>query len=298
MGQIPAPLRFSMPRRRTPSQETTRTSLVAPLGEAKERVNRQLDEGNGLLSTHIRTGEELEQLRASYNSWHDFTRELLNQIFNNDEIAHEFSFVGAAVLNIGFQTLQQQTEELKKDLQGDLGRLQSISKRLELFPIRTSEGEASDPAPVEIVQLLTSRFHLVTRQLRQRREQRTTLEVNDEYDVQDLLHALLRIYFDDIRPEEWTPSYAGGSSRMDFLLKSEQIVIEVKKTRQGLGVREVREQLSVDIINYRSHPDCKTLFCFVYDPDVYISNPIGIENDLSRPIDGMMVKVVITPKGQ
>jgi hypothetical protein len=25
--------------------------------------------------------------------------------------------------------------------------------------------------------------------------------------------------FDDIRPEEYTPSYAGGSSRIDFLLE-------------------------------------------------------------------------------
>ena len=28
--------------------------------------------------------------------------------------------------------------------------------------------------------------------------------------------------FDDIRPEEYTPSYAGGSSRIDFLLKDEK----------------------------------------------------------------------------
>ena len=42
--------------------------------------------------------------------------------------------------------------------------------------------------------------------------------MEDEYDVQDLFHALLTIYFEDIRKEEWSPSYAGGASRMDFLL--------------------------------------------------------------------------------
>ncbi|GLR97208.1 hypothetical protein GCM10007858_48480 [Bradyrhizobium liaoningense] len=65
---------------------------------------------------------------------------------------------------------------------------------------------------------VAERLHAVIRQLRERREERPTLEVEDEYDVQDLFHALLIIYFDDIRKEEWSPSYAGGASRMDFLL--------------------------------------------------------------------------------
>lgn len=43
--------------------------------------------------------------------------------------------------------------------------------------------------------------------------------MNDEYDVQDIIHALLKIEFDDIRPEEWGTSYAGSNSRMDFYLK-------------------------------------------------------------------------------
>ncbi|MCZ8227650.1 MAG: hypothetical protein O9249_00855, partial [Burkholderiaceae bacterium] len=53
------------------------------------------------------------------------------------------------------------------------------------------------------------RFHAVAVQLRDRYSGRPTLDVNDEYDVQDLMHALLRLHFDDVRPEEWVPSYAG-----------------------------------------------------------------------------------------
>ena len=82
------------------------------------------------------------------------------------------------------------------------------------------------------LELIFSRFHKVARQLRSRYNGRKTLEIEDEYDTQDLLHALLQLYFNDIRAEEWTPSYAGGCARMDFLLKNEKIVIEVKK--QGL----------------------------------------------------------------
>ncbi|MFC1712719.1 hypothetical protein ACFL6S_03560 [Candidatus Poribacteria bacterium] len=127
---------------------------------------------------------------------------------------------------------------------------------------------------------LCKRFHLVARQLRSRRENRATLEIEDEYDVQDLLHALLKIFFDDVRPEEWTPSYAGSSSRMDFLLKIEKIVVEVKKTRKGLKDKEIGDQLLIDIGRYRSHPDCETLVCFVYDPEGRISNSSGLATDL------------------
>ncbi|WP_445923668.1 PD-(D/E)XK nuclease domain-containing protein, partial [Klebsiella pneumoniae] len=85
---------------------------------------------------------------------------------------------------------------------------------------------------------ICSRFHLVANQLKTRHSNRESLVISDEYDVQDLLHALLHIYFDDIRPEEWTPNYAGGSSRVDFLLKNEVIIIEVKKTRATLKAKD------------------------------------------------------------
>jgi len=146
--------------------------------------------------------------------------------------------------------------------------------------------------PMVTLERICSRFHAVVRQLRSRRENRPTLEVDDEYDVQDLLHALLKIFFDDIRPEEWTPSYAGGSARMDFLLKPEQTVIEVKKTRKGLGDKEVGEQLIIDKAKYAAHPACKKLICFVYDPEGRVANPRGIETDLASSGEGELEVVV------
>ena len=148
-----------------------------------------------------------------------------------------------------------------------------------------------------LLETICLRFHLVVRQLRDRRDDRPTLDVSDEYDVQDLLHALLHLFFEDIRPEEWTPSYAGKSGRMDFLLKKESIVVEAKKTRKGLGAKELGDELIVDIERYKQHPDCKTLFCFVYDPDARVANPRGIEGDLSRKEGDLTVKVFIVPRG-
>ncbi|MFH1084376.1 MAG: hypothetical protein V1772_01250, partial [Chloroflexota bacterium] len=99
------------------------------------------------------------------------------------------------------------------------------------------------------------------------------------------------------RCEEWTPSYAGSSARVDFLLKQDQLVIEVKKTRRGLGAKELGEQLLIDIAKYAAHRDCRQLVCFVYDPDGLITNPRGIENDLSKQHGGLVVKVIVAPTG-
>lgn len=138
------------------------------------------------------------------------------------------------------------------------------------------------------------RFHKVARQLRNRHASRKTLEIEDEYDVQDLLHSLLHIYFDDIRDEEWTPSYAGSSARVDFLLKNEKVLVEVKKTRQGLTDKELGNQLIEDIERYKIHPDCNKLICFVYDPEGRIGNPFGVINDLNSRHGGF-ARIVIQP---
>jgi len=151
--------------------------------------------------------------------------------------------------------------------------------------------------PMSLIEKLCTRFHLVAKQLRNRYGNRQTLEVSDEHDVQDLFHSLLKIFFDDIRPEEYTPSYGGKSSRMDFLLKEHQIVIETKMTRKGLGVKEIASQLNDDINRYSEHPDCKTLICFVYDPEGLILNPVGLEKDLSKKQKGLNVKILIRPRG-
>lgn len=151
---------------------------------------------------------------------------------------------------------------------------------------------ASNFQPISKIEKILKRFHIVARQLRDRHSNRPTIDIDDEYDVQDLLHALLKIEFDDIRPEEWTASYAGSCSRMDFLLKSEKIVIETKKTKKGLDAKEIGEQLLIDIAKYQTHSDCKTLICFIYDPEGKIGNPKGLKNDLER-LSSANLKIIV-----
>jgi len=160
----------------------------------------------------------------------------------------------------------------------------------------TSPSVSTIPQGIDGIELVCEKCHTVAKQLRKRRQGRPTLDVQDEYDVQDLLHALLRIFFDDVRPEEWTPSYAVKSARMDFLLPTEKTVIEVKKSRPSLKASDLADELIVDRARYKSHQLCKRLVCFVYDPDGYVANPVGFEADLSGTIDGLEVLVIVAPR--
>ena len=234
-----------------------------------------------------------------YRGWKNTTREFLVQAFGSDS-QNVFAF-GSAGTFAGFLGASEQyyrakrAEALQKQLSILDSALEQLEAALELQPV---EKPAPQPTlPLELVEHMLAKIHQVARQLRSRHAGRPTLEINDEYDIQDLMHGLLRIFFDDIRPEEWTPSYAGGSSRMDFLLKEERLVIEVKKTRPGLSVREIGDQLIIDIAKYAAHPECDTLVCFVYDPEGLVSNPKGLEHDLSREEPRLLVKVIVAPRG-
>ena len=160
-----------------------------------------------------------------------------------------------------------------------------------------NNGVTDDIDAINTLELIFSKFHDIVRQLRKRHDNRVTLNVSDEYDVQDLLHSLLKMFFSDIRPEEVAPSYAGNHRRIDFVLKSEKISIEVKMTRPNLKNREVSKQLNDDIASYKTHPDSDTLICFIYDPDGWIDNPIGFERDVySQSSEKFQVKAFIFPK--
>lgn len=158
-----------------------------------------------------------------------------------------------------------------------------------------AHAQAITPAVEDLLIMLCRRFHLCADELRNRYSDRPGIEITDEYDVQDIMRALLRLHFNDVRPEEWTPSYGGGSARMDFLLKTEQTVVETKKTRKTLTDRGLGSELLVDIGRYAAHPDCKRLVCFVFDPERWIRNPRGLEADLSGKRDNLTVQVIIAP---
>lgn len=133
--------------------------------------------------------------------------------------------------------------------------------------------------PSDIRELLDRLTRGITRAifpLSRRRAGKSVLSLEDEYDVQDLFHSMLRPWVKDIRTEEYTPSYAQTSSRMDFLLKKHRIVVETKFVRDRSHSKKIHQELTIDIAHYRQHPDAGLLWIVVYDPDGHLSNPEGL----------------------
>ena len=256
--------------------------------EAIEKLKRQIQ-----LIDNLKSQPRFSQ---DFTKWKRDTEISIERIFgNNTRHIKDFKNISYSPFVATASTPQKTYEEtFKGGLEKGRMILESMIQEIVDY---WEENNINQPIIPDLnkIELLCNRFDLVARQLKTRHSNRSTIEINDEYDVQDLFHALLTLYFDDIKDEEPTPSYAGGSSRVDFLLKQEQTIIELKKTSENLTAKKVGEQLIIDIARYKSHPDCKTLICFVYDPERRIKNPRGLENDLSKTTDGMIVQVFIRP---
>lgn len=252
-----------------------------------------------LLKSQLHVIPSLKTKRASndFTKWHRDSRIVVERVFGtNAHQTEDFEKIGFSPITVTAGTTDAHYQaSYEKGLQTSSAILASMIKEVSDF---WKENEDTISSVLDANATLTkicSRFHIIARQLQVRQRNKIPFAIDDEYDVQDLFHALLKLDFDDIRTEEWTPSYAGSGSRMDFLLKDEKMVIEIKKTRKGLGQGELGKELIIDIEKYKSHPDCKRLFCFVYDPDGFITNPRGMEKDLNRDSTSPSVRVIIQP---
>ncbi len=283
-----------IPRANEPRVVPQVTATGGPLGK-RSKPSRQ--------TSRLAQVLDLVRATATAKGWE-------SAVISRDKVRQRYGSVEVSKLHGDFQTIEATVEI---SLEGDAVRYPihptDKFRTTGLSDLQTSIGAAirdlpwiqnakdrdvSSTALDDLVRILR-RFHSAARQMRVRHNGRATLDVADEYDVQDLLHALLRSRFDDVRPEEAAPSHAGANSRIDFLLKRERIAIEAKMTRPNLRDKQVGEELLVDIARYRGHPGCDSLVCFVYDPNGYIANPSGLENDLSGNKNGVNVRVVICP---
>ena len=78
--------------------------------------------------------------------------------------------------------------------------------------------------------------------LASRQRGRAAFAITDEYDVQDLFHALLLPAIGDVVPEDPAPKVAGRSSRLDFVSKKARLGFELKHLKSRTDRDRVREE--------------------------------------------------------
>jgi hypothetical protein len=107
-----------------------------------------------------------------------------------------------------------------------------LSQRQILFEAdRLTRTAVVTPEALQLVEVICRRFPELVVGLSKRRLGRAALQIADEYDLQDLLHGLLRVFFDDVRPEELSPSRGGGARESISCLR-------VKRSSSKLRSRE------------------------------------------------------------
>lgn len=152
-----------------------------------------------------------------------------------------------------------------------------------------------DVDAVAIVRQLGDRLIYVQREILDRHADRQTMSFDDEYDDQDLFRGLLRIFFDDVRPENYVPEYAGASSRVDFVLPEFGIAVELKHCHESHTAKKIGDELIIDAKRYAALQDVRHLVCLVMDYSGRLANPRGLEHDLATRStqDGLAVSVAI-----
>lgn len=234
---------------------------------------------------------------TTFQAWQRRTRTVLDKIFLPDS-AHQAEFEGISYRNNFAFSDEGDGPSAKRYRDGLMSAktlLAGMIQELEDFGLPHAPSAPADAlvaAEDKLVHICRS-FPAFAKRLQKRRADRPAYVVEDEYDVQNLMHAMLGLFFDDIRPEEPTPTAAGGSAKVDFLLKAEGVALELKMTRPDLKDNKTGGEALIDIGRYPKHPDVRSLIYFVYDPDGHITNPKGLIADIERDYGALRAKVVV-----
>ncbi len=150
---------------------------------------------------------------------------------------------------------------------------------------------ARAPDVLAVLDGLLRKLPRAVRQLRVRHDGRPAFRVEDEFDLADLLRAVLPLNFDDVRPEGRTPSYAPGT-RTDFVLAAEQTAVTGKRVTRAEDEGDLARQLAEDAAYYERRGGVKRLVALVYDPEQQLPEPARFES-ACRCDEGLMVRCVV-----
>lgn len=276
--------------------------------ELKAEIEKYITEGGVLSNRTALTVAEKDQLESDFHRWDNKNYETISAAFTVRRHAHEHKYKFLQLIDVdsimpGYRprpkSLETLVSELKVSIATQLEKLcgfydvidiQQVDPRVATKPVLVGKSD------LEKLLHLLNRFHRVAQKFRDRHDNRETIEIDDEYDVQDMLYALIHIEFDDIRKEDSSPSHAGANSRIDFVLKMSDILLEVKMTNDRLRDKKIGEELLIDIGRYKEYTGAKHLVIFIYDRGDRISNKHGLIRDLQRQSTaGFSINVVINP---
>jgi len=147
-------------------------------------------------------------------------------------------------------------------------------------------GRLSRRGAIEGLLTVIDHFTACANVLRNRQRSRPPLALTDEYDVQDLFHALAIPVVPDLVQEDPAAKVAGKASRLDFTSRSARLGLEMKHVKDSAHAVRVRAEVLLDESTYHAHPYVDAVIVFVHDPERHIppEDRPAFEGDLSQSV--------------
>jgi hypothetical protein len=187
------------------------------------------------------------------------------------------------------------------------GSRQSSATNLRMLPVHKGqdfthellfanlEATGSEPEPeVGLILRLCKRLPAAARILAKRRKGKAPFEICDEYDAQDLLHAVLRAYLKYSIHEEPLAKVGGAhAGRADVAIEQLGTVIELKFVHGPDDQKRIVDEFSNDLLLYTKWPHLKHFVYLVYNsPD--LRDPEALEKlQGTQTVNGVTFAVYI-----
>jgi hypothetical protein len=125
----------------------------------------------------------------------------------------------------------------------------------------SGKAEPNLEADVVLIEKICKRIANSARILSSRRKDKNSYLIEDEYDVQDLLHAILRAFLKYSVQEDPLPKTAGTrSSRANISIEELGVIIELKYVRSPDDQKKIFDDFSKDLLLYSAWSPLKTFF--------------------------------------
>lgn len=143
--------------------------------------------------------------------------------------------------------------------------------------------KSNQESKLDLINIVIEKFTSAAKSLLHRRKGKPTIEIHDEYDMQDILHVILKPHFPTIKIEEVVTGHSASNFlKIDFVLSNIKVAIECKCIRNKEHTKNITKELNDDIQTYHKHVDCSHLIFFIYDKDMLINDPDTLEDSYSK----------------
>lgn len=228
-------------------------------------------------------------LQQEYDNWCCEIKKYLKQEGFSEEIQQEMQ------IKMWYVTNEFSKEETRKSI---MRAIKAVIECLKENDRAQDRKKVTDREIVLLEQILNN-FYLYYRSMFQNPlHKKAALSMNDlkkirienEYDLQRMLYALLVPVFPMIRQEVESNNGYGGM-RADLYLQEQDVIIETKCTRGSMNEKKLTEELGADGFHYQAN----IIFFFVYDKNNIIKNPDAFKAAFAREQEknGKTIKVIL-----